>query len=106
MPNSINPRAKGTLPVAILSDAEAGFRAPEHVASETLRFGRSGDEASLSFCNLRGEDVNGDGALDLVCHFTRRLTGFEPDSAEGTLRGQTIWGKAILGTAPVRIVGP
>jgi hypothetical protein len=104
LPNSVNPRARGTLPVAILS--ETGFSAPEHVASDTLRFGRSGDEASLAFCNLRGEDVNGDGLLDLVCHFTRRLTGFAADSVMGTLRGQTIWGKAILGTAPVRIVSP
>jgi hypothetical protein len=102
LPNSVNLRAKGRLPVAILS--EAGFHAPEYVASDTLRFGRTGDEASLAFWNLGGEDVNGDGLLDLVCHFTWTRTGFEWDSVEGTLRGQTIWGKAILGTAPVQIV--
>jgi hypothetical protein len=104
LPNRVNPRAKGKLPVAILSTP--GFSAPEHVASGTLRFGRTGEEASLAFCNLRGEDVNGDGLLDLVCHFTRSLTGFQADSVEGKLRAQTIWGKSLLGSAPVQVVSP
>jgi hypothetical protein len=102
LPNRINPRAKGTLPVAILSGP--GFSAPEHVASDTLRFGRTGDEASLAFCNLPGEDVDGDGRLDLVCHFTRQRTDFQADSIEGKLRAQTIWGKSLLGSAPVEVI--
>jgi hypothetical protein len=102
LPNRINPRAKGTLPVAILSGP--GFSAPQHVASDTLRFGRTGEEASLAFCNLPGEDVDGDGLLDLVCHFTRRLTDFREDSVEGKLRAQTIWGKSLLGSAPVEVL--
>ncbi|MGH7287438.1 MAG: hypothetical protein ACREI8_05400, partial [Myxococcota bacterium] len=101
LPNRVNPRAKGTLPVAILSSS--GFSAPEHLVSDTLRFGRTGEEASLAFCGLRGEDVNRDGLLDLVCHFTRRLTDFQPDSVEGKLRAQTIWGKSLLGSAPVEV---
>jgi hypothetical protein len=64
-PNSINPSTRGATPVAILSAAT--FNAPAEINVATLTFGRTGDEHSLIFCNP-GEDVNGDGLPDLVCH--------------------------------------
>ena len=41
------------------------------VSDVTLRFGATGEEASLVRCGLAGEDVNGDGLRDLVCHFDK-----------------------------------
>ena len=39
----------------------------------SLTFGHSGDEKSLAFCDPGGQDVNGDGLPDLVCHFDNQL---------------------------------
>jgi YVTN family beta-propeller protein len=101
-PNSINPRGRGRIPVAILSSAH--FDAPAEVATTSLTFGRTGDERSLGFCNSSPEDVDGDGLLDLVCHFTTLLTGFQPGDTEGVLKGQTGGGTPLMGADSVRIV--
>lgn len=100
--NSINPHSKGTTPVAILSTAT--FDAPAAVDPSTLTFGRTGDEHSLAFCNGAGEDVNGDGILDLVCHFTTANAGFLQGDTAGLLKGKTVDGRSIVGTDAVRIV--
>jgi hypothetical protein len=101
-PNSINPRSRGRIPVAVLSSAT--FDAPGTVDPASLTFGRTGDEPSLGFCNTQGEDVNGDGRLDLVCHFETPLTGFVAGDVQGTLKGQTLDTFPIVGTDSVRIV--
>jgi len=100
--SAINPASKGTTPVAILSSAT--FDAPTMVDQSRLTFGRTGDEPSLAFCNGAGEDVNADGILDLVCHFTTRTTGFLPGDTAGVLKGKTVTGAAILGTDSIRVV--
>jgi hypothetical protein len=102
-PASINPRSRGKTPVAILSTNE--FNAPRQVDQHTLTFGRTGDEQSLAFCNSGGEDVNGDGLLDLVCHFTTQLTGFQAGDGVGILKGQTVDNFLIKGADSVDIVG-
>jgi hypothetical protein len=101
-PNDVNSVARGTIPVAILSTP--AFSAPVAVDHASLTFGRTGDEASLSFCNGNGEDVNGDGLLDLVCHFHRPLTGFVPGDALGILRGRTRASENLMGSDSVRVV--
>lgn len=101
-PNSIRLRSTGTVPVAILS--EPGFAANTQVQLDSLTFGASGDERSLARCDVGGEDVNGDNLPDLVCHFRISASGFQADSAQGILRGQTVDGKAFTATAPVRIL--
>jgi hypothetical protein len=68
--------------------------------------GRTGDEASLAFCNTNGEDVNSDGLLDLVCHFRIRLTGFQVGDTEGILKERTTGNIYIIGSDSVRIVPP
>ena len=100
-PPSINPRSHGKIPVAILSSST--FYVPASVDVSSLTFGRLGVEHSLDSCNPRGEDVNGDGLLDLVCRFTTQLTDFQPGDTQGVLRGQTVAGVAIVGTAPIRV---
>jgi len=101
-PPSINARSQGKIPVAILSGPT--FDAPSSVERTSLTFGRTGAEQSLAFCNPGGEDVNGDGLPDLVCHFNTPLTGFRPGDTAGVLRGKTLGGLSIQGTDPIRIV--
>ena len=101
-PNSINPRSKGKIPVAILSTMD--FSAPDEVDIDSLMFGASGGEESISFCNRSPEDVNGDGYDDLVCHFYTQMTGFDCEDREGIVRGLTIDGIPIEGRDSVKIV--
>ncbi len=70
----------------------------------SLTFGRTGNELSLAFCNPGGEDVNGDGLLDLVCHFDTPKTGFQTGDTVGVLKGKTVTGTPIKGTDSIRIV--
>lgn len=101
-PNSINPRSRGKIPVAILSTAD--FDAPFDVIQRSPTFGRTGEEDSLSFC-AGEEDIDGDELPDLVCHFDTEDTGFQHGDTEGILRGELMDGRALLGRDSVRIVG-
>jgi hypothetical protein len=101
-PNSINPRSKGKIPVAILSTMD--FDAPADVDVESLTFGPTGEEQSLAFCNESPEDVNDDGIEDLVCHFYTQAAGFECGDAEGFIKGHTVDGTHVEGLDSVRIV--
>jgi hypothetical protein len=101
-PNSINPKSKGKIPVAILSTAD--FDAPSGIDWDSLTFGQTGDEDSLAFCSPSPEDVDGDGLYDLVCHFFTQRAGFECGGESGYLKGQTVDGVSIEGSDSVRIV--
>lgn len=101
-PNSINTKNKGTIPVGILSDPT--FYAPDQVDTESLTFGVTGDENSLEFCSPGPEDVNGDGLLDLVCHFRTQDTGFVPGDEVGILKGLDMYGWPFQGSDSVRIL--
>ena len=82
----------------------AGINALMQVDQKSLTFGSTGDEASLAFCNPKGEDVNGDGLKDLVCHFYTQKTGFQCGDTEGILKGQTLDSTLFEGRDSVRIV--
>jgi hypothetical protein len=101
LPNSINPKSNGKIPVAILS--APGFDATARVDATSLRFGRTGNEPSLVFCTST-EDVNRDGLLDLVCHFATESTGFQAGDTQGVLTGKTVGGTPIRGTDAIQIV--
>ena len=101
-PPSINPKSKGKIRVAILSSST--FDATTQVDTTSLTFGHTGDEQSLAFCNPHGRDVNGDGLLDLVCHFYKQKTGFQTGDTVGVLKGKTVTGTPIKGTDSIRIV--
>jgi hypothetical protein len=99
-PNSINPRNRGNIPVAIFStDA---FDAPALVNSNSLSFGRTGNEKTGPSCYP--EDVDGDGLPDLVCHFNTQGTGFQQGDTVGILKGTTLDGTPIIGSDSVNIV--
>lgn len=49
-------------------------------------------------------DLNGDGRKDLVCLFDRELAGFQLTDTYAVLRGRTITGITIKGSAPVHLM--
>jgi hypothetical protein len=98
-PTAINTKSNGKLPVAILSSRT--FSAPDMVDTATLTFGATGRERSLAFCNRNGEDVNGDGRLDLVCHFNTEDTGLKTGGKQAVLKGRTMKNSLIEGSEDV-----
>ena len=81
----LNPRARGRVPVALLSSD--GFD-PKNVDVASLTFGHSGDEQSLEKCNKPNADLNHDGVKDMVCHFDNQTASFRKGDLEGVLKGQ------------------
>ncbi len=100
--NVINIKSHGETSVAILSSVT--FDAPDEVNQSSLRFGRTGMEASLAMCNADAQDVNSDGLLDLVCHFYTSLTGFQMGDTVGLLKGLTVDGVQMEGSDAVKIL--
>ncbi len=96
----INPKAKGRLPVALLSNSN--FNALE-VDQQSLRFGAEGTESSWLRCN-KGAFVNADDKLDLVCHFDTQAAGFEPGDLEGIVRGSLQDGRRFEGRGYLKVV--
>src|SRR5262249_18722740 len=80
---SLNPRSRGTIPVAILTTA--AFDATT-VDPATVRFGGNGSEAVPLRAAL--EDVNGDGHLDLILHFSTQATEIRCGDASASLTGE------------------
>jgi 6-phosphogluconolactonase (cycloisomerase 2 family) len=98
---AINSKSNGKIPVAIL--ATSTFDPLTQVDTTSLKFGHSGTENSLAFCNANGEDVNGDGLPDLVCHFNTPACDFQVGDTQANLTGKTLGGTAIKGTAAITV---
>ncbi len=88
-PNSINPRNRGVIPVAILGDDELDVTT---IDVSTLRFGP--DEAPVAHpphgnSEPTGhlEDVNDDGFMDLLTHYRTQETGIADGDTEACLIG-------------------
>jgi uncharacterized delta-60 repeat protein len=104
---SVNIKSHGKIEVAILSTAD--FDAST-VDVNSLRFGRTGQEDSLSR-NPHGPryrlvDVNGDGRLDLVVSFETEETDFQPGDTKGILTGQLLDGTSFSAGDTVSIKSP
>ena len=99
-PNSINPRSKGKISVAILTSDV--FDATS-VDETTVYFGATGTEASPVKVAL--EDVDGDLDTDMILHFKTQDTGLLCGDIEAILTGKTLGGLAIEGSESVRTVG-
>lgn len=99
-PNAVNPRSNGVIPVAILTtdSFEASIVDPA-----TVLFGATGSEAAPTDYAL--EDVNGDGRLDMILHFSTHDTGIACGATSASLTGKTISGQVIKGSDSVLTVG-
>lgn len=99
-PNSINPKGRGVLPVAILTTG--AFDAAD-VDPSTVRFGTTGSEAAVISHAL--EDVDKDGDADMILRFRTQETGLTCGQTSGTLSGETWGGKGIEGQDAIVTVG-
>ena len=97
-PNSINPRSRGVIPVAILTTET--FDAST-VDPNTVEFGPNG--AAPVHAAL--EDVDGDADLDLILHFKTQETGIACGDTSASLTGETTGGQTIEGSDAVNMVG-
>lgn len=97
----INPKSKGLVPVALLSSSQ--FNALDADVN-SLTFGASGDERSFRRCAKEGQDVNGDGRPDLVCHFENEVAGFRRGDSAGVVKGKTRTGKLFEGRGDLKVV--
>ena len=98
---AVNPRSRGKIPVAILGSQK--FNAL-NVNKSSLTFGSTGDEPSLHRCNWHGKDVNGDGYVDLVCHFYTQRAKLKWTDEDGVLKGVSNDGEAFSGRAWLKAV--
>ena len=98
-PNSINPRSRGVIPVAIVTTAT--FDATT-VNPATVRFGPTGKESASAQAALA--DVDGDGDIDLILHFRTQATGIKCGVTSVVLTGKTFGGQAIQGSDSIRTV--
>lgn len=96
----LNPNAKGTVPVALLSSKD--FNALT-VDRSSLTFGEKGDEKSLVRCNKDGSDVNGDKLPDLICHFDIQKAQFQIGDTQALING-TNAGKPFTGQGVLKVL--
>jgi hypothetical protein len=99
-PNSINPKEKGVVPVAILTTG--AFNAAT-VDPATVRFGVTGTEAAP--VHFAFQDVNGDGSLDMLLQFNVQDTAIQCGMTSATLTGKTKIGRPIKGSDSLVTVG-
>lgn len=97
----VNPKAKGNIPVALLSSK--AFDALK-VKAESITFGSTGDEKSWLRCQKEGVDINADGYKDLVCHFDNVAAEWQTDDVMGIVKGSTVDGRQFEGRGRLKIV--
>ncbi len=100
LPNAINPRSKGVVPVAILS---TGTFDATTVDGSTVHFGASGVEASAVRSAI--EDVNKDGRPDMILHFSTQASGIKCGDSIVFLTGKTLGGQLLRGSDSIITVG-
>jgi hypothetical protein len=101
--NIINPRAKGGIWVANLSDTEpdSPFDPSSQVDIPTVEFGPDGAKVN----RYKVKDINKDGIGDLLLRFKIPATGLACGDTEATLTGETFDSQSITGTDTIKTVG-
>ena len=85
--NSINPRSRGVIPVALLTTDN--FDAMS-VDPATVEFGAN--DITTAPAHYAVEDINDDGRDDYIFHFRTQQTGIDCDTESATLTGEAIDG--------------
>lgn len=98
--NRIAPKSKGKVTVTILSTDALDATA---VDVETIRFGRTGTEASPSSAAIR--DFDRDKDSDLILRFEIPDTEIQCGDTAVVLRAETADGLAIFGSTTIRTTG-
>ena len=99
-PNTLNPRSRGVIPIAILTTED--FDATS-VDLTSLRFGASGKEATP--VRIVFDDLDGDGDIDLLAFFRTTDTDIDCETLFTYISGVTTNGASIGGTDSVAVVG-
>jgi hypothetical protein len=103
--NPINLHARGVIPVAVLSTRVAAGAASnfdaEGIDVGTVAFGPGGAHEAHGRGHL--EDVNGDGLVDMVFHFSTEGSDLACSDVRATLTGATSAGRRFSGTDAVAI---
>jgi hypothetical protein len=99
-PNSINPRSKGVIPIAILTTDTFDATTVDPL---TLLF--APNNAVEAHGQGHVEDADGDGDLDLMLHFNTQDTGIACGDTEASLSGATFDGTLITGSDSIVTVG-
>ena len=68
------------------------------VDPDSVTFGETGDESSVSDCTKTKKDHNGDGRPDRVCHYNNEAAGNLQVGDTAILKGNTTAGTPIQGT--------
>jgi hypothetical protein len=99
-PNSINPRNRGVIPVAILTTNTFDATTVDPVSVE---FGPGRAKEAHGKGHI--EDANGDGKPDLILQFNTQDTGIQCRDTSASLTGQTYSGQKIEGSDAIITVG-
>jgi hypothetical protein len=99
-PNSINPKSKGVVSVAILTTETFDATTVDPLSVE---FGPDGATETHGKGHI--EDVDEDGDLDLVLHFKTQETGIVCGDTSASLTGETFDGDPIEESYSVKTVG-
>ena len=99
-PNRVNPKSNAPIPVALLATATL---ATSEIDVRSIRFGRSGTEASVGRSGVA--DVDGDGDLDLLLLFRTRDTGIVCGDTKALLTGRTSAGVPFSGEDSIATIG-
>ena len=98
--NTINPRLKGVVWVAILSDHET-IDDPMQIDLSSVRFGPRGAQPD----RFKASDLNRDGVADLLLRFRMPDTGLACGDTAVTLAGRTIPGQRFIGIDSIATAG-
>jgi hypothetical protein len=99
-PNSINPKSRGVIPVAILTTDTFDATTVDPLSVE---FGPNGATEAHNKGHIK--DVNHDGEPDLVLHFRTQETGIQCGQTSASLTGETFDGDPIQGSDAIKTVG-
>ncbi len=99
-PKNINPKSKELIEVTILSTST--FRA-NAIDLASIRFGKTGTEASFIHPVLK--DIDKDGDIDMLLHFKTQDTAIVCGDVTAWLKGKTSGGQSIKGSYSINTVG-